>query len=275
MSIQQPTEGSIDRFQSIVGTRLDGSPLGVMLDIDGTLAPIAPKPDQAIIPEATREVLRRLVAIPGVVVALITGRSAKDAVRMVDVPGAWIIGNHGLELRTPGGELTASSEARGYRAAVSAAAVKLGPAVAAAPGAFIEDKTLSLSLHYRQANPDEVPALRQRAQQIADETGLRLMEGKMLVELRPPVHIDKGTAAVALADRIGVHSDASLLYAGDDRTDEDAFRALRERHPRVVTVRILSDGDRADAKTRAELILGSTEQLRGVLEMLAARRERA
>jgi trehalose 6-phosphate phosphatase len=99
------------------------------------------------------------------------------------------------------------------------------------------------------------------------------MEGKMMVELRPPVNIDKGTAAVALSDRLGVGAEASLLYAGDDRTDEDAFRALRRRNPRVVTVRVLSDGDGGDGKTDSEITLRSTEQLRRVLELLAARRE--
>lgn len=271
--ISESEEESIDRFQRVVGTRLDASPLALMLDIDGTLAPIAPTPERAMVPRATREVLRRLAVLPEVIVALITGRSAEDALRMADLPGLWIIGSHGLELRTPAGELSASPEAHRYRPAVAAAAEKLGPAAAAVAGAIIEDKTWSLCLHYRLVNPGDVPELKRHAHLAADETGLRVMEGKMMVELRPPVNIDKGTAAVALSDRLGVGPDASLLCAGDDRTDEDAFRALRRRYPRVVTVRVLSDGDRGDGTTDAELTLRSTEQLRRVLELLAARRE--
>lgn len=272
MTVQQ-LSGGIDRFAAAIGTRLDGAPLVVMLDIDGTLAPIALTPTGARIPGATRETLRRLVALPDVSVAFVSGRSAADTLRMVPVDDAWIIGNHGLELRTPEGDVTASPEARKYEAAVADAARTLASVQSTIPGTILEDKRWSLSLHYRLVDQGVVPIVMERAREAADATGLRITEGKKVVELRPPVRVDKGTAAVALAERLhAVDEPASLLYAGDDRTDEDAFRALRTRHPRAVTVRIMAADE---GPTNAEFILASPDELRQVLEWLVARRTRA
>jgi len=183
MSVGPPTRGYQHLITSI-GARLDGSPLVLLLDIDGTLAPIAPRPQDAAVPAATRETLEQLVHLPAVVVALISGRSADDVQRMIDVEGTWIIGNHGLELRTPSGDLAMTAEAREYEPAVADAARSLARIEVLAPGAFVEDKRWSLSIHYRMADPSVVPALKQRTSQVAREFGLREMEGKMIVERR-------------------------------------------------------------------------------------------
>ena len=270
MSVGQPTRG-LEKFIASVGGRLDGSPFVLLFDIDGTLAPIAPRPQDAAVPPATREAIQRLVNLPAVVVALISGRSAHDVQRMIDVEGTWIIGNHGLELLTPSGDLAATPEARAYEPAVAEAARRLASIDASAPGAFVEDKRWSLSVHYRMADPSAVPALKERASQVAREFGLREMEGKMIVELRPPVPIDKGTAAVALAEKLGALDEgASLLSAGDDRTDEDAFRALRSIKASTVTIRVAADDDATT--TSAEFVLASPDEIHQLLVWLAERR---
>lgn len=144
-----------------------------------------------------------------------------------------------------------------------------------APGAFLENKRWTLSLHYRLADPSPVPALLTRAREVAGAYGLRTMEGKKILELRPPPRIDKGTASVAFAERHGaLRQAASALYAGDDRTDEDAFRELRSRSSRAVTARIVAADDHRTEETHAEFALASPDELRQVLEWLAARRER-
>lgn len=271
--IAQPAAGG-EHFTAAVGSRLDGSPLAVMLDIDGTLAPIAPRPDDADVPEGMRAVLRRLVALPTVSVALVTGRSVEDAQRMA-VEGVWIIGNHGLELRTPDGELSASKEAATYHSAIQSAARDLAPLERQTPGAILENKRWGLSLHYRLVTPNAVPALIDRAREVANALGLRVFEGKKLVELRPPVRIDKGTAALAFAERVGaLRKGASVFYAGDDQTDEDAFRALRAgaRDPRAVTARVRDDEE--DGATEAEFVLASPDELQRALHWLVARRGR-
>lgn len=265
---------AVETLVETVGARLDGSPLGIFLDIDGTLAPIASRPEDAGVPPTTLAVLRRLVDLPEAAVALVTGRSAENALEMIDVAGTWIIGNHGLELRTPDGVLTAMPEVAAYEGAVARARAELEAAIVSIPGAFVENKRWSLSVHYRLSDPSFVPYIKDAAQRIAREARLRTLDGKMVVELRPPLDINKGTASVALAQRIKADGNgASLINAGDDRTDEDAFEALRAFNQDAVTIRI-GDGQTVAMPTHAEFTLDSPDELRQLLEWLVARRGR-
>jgi len=267
--------GGVDRFIGIVRDRLDGTPLAAMLDVDGTLAPIAPTPEQAMVPAETRETLRRLVALPGVVVALVSGRAAADAWRLAGVDGAWVIGNHGFELRTPDGQLSPLDAVRPFEDRIAEAAHLLSAVEPVVPGAIIENKRWTMSLHYRLVDPDDVGALVERARDVARTLDLRITEGKKIVELRPPVDVDKGTATISLVEHVGALAhDASVLYAGDDRTDEDAIAALRTRTERAVTVHVSGSNDQM-AGTRAEVVLDSTEELREVLDLIVARRSHA
>lgn len=263
---------ALDTFAAAVGSRLDGSPLAVMLDVDGTLAPIAPTPEHARVPDATRVTLARLATLPGVAVAFVSGRSATDTWRMTGVQGAWVIGNHGFELRTPDGQLSPVESVRPYEQAIADATQLLTAEEPAIPGAIVENKRWTMSLHYRLVDPAHVPMLIERARAVATRLGLRVTEGKKIVELRPPVDVNKGTATVSLAEHVGAFGEtASVLYAGDDRTDEDAFRALRARQPRAVTVHVAG---RDATQTAAEIVLESTEQMRAALDWLVARRAR-
>jgi trehalose-phosphatase len=245
-----------------------------MLDVDGTLAPIAPTPSNAVVSPATLDTLRRLAQLPDTSLALVSGRSAEDAWRLAGVEGAWVIGNHGFELRAPDGEVTADEIVLPFEGPLSAAARLLAVEWGATPGAIVEPKRWTLSLHYRLVEPGMAASLIQSAKEIARTLGLRVTEGKMVVELRPPVNVNKGTAAVAFAERLGALRDGgSALYAGDDQTDEDAFRALRANFRQAVTARVAgAAGDGSDATTDAELVLGSPDELRQVLEWLVLRR---
>jgi len=268
-------KSGIDRFIAVAHDRLDGTPLAVMLDVDGTLAPIAPTPEQAVVPDETRDTLRRLVALPGVVVALVSGRSAADAWRMAGVEGAWVIGNHGFELRTPDGQLSPIDVVRPFEDKIAEAAHQLSAVEPVVPGAIVENKRWTLSVHYRLVDPSEVKALVDRAREVARTLGLRLTEGKKIVELRPPVDVHKGTATWSLAQHLGATGpDASILYAGDDRTDEDAIAILREHSPRAVTIHV-SGANEGLGGTRAEVVLNSTDEVREALDLVVARRSRA
>jgi trehalose-phosphatase len=263
------------RYAGTFGERLDGSPLALMFDIDGTLAPIAPTPDAAVVPPETRDVLRQLAELPEVQVALVSGRSVADALRMLHVERVWIVGNHGLELRNPAGEVSVAPDAHPYEAVIEAAANALAPIARSAPGALVENKRWTVSLHYRLVDPGEVDALVGHAEDLARELGLRVTYGKKIIELRPPIEIDKGTATTALAQRVGALEGGCVLYAGDDQTDEDAFRALRAATVNAVTVRVMTTAvDYASTPTAAEFVLASPEELRGALEWLVARRTR-
>lgn len=180
----------------------------LLLDVDGTLAPIVPRPEDAAVPAETRAELARLRDRYGLV-ACVSGRPASDAERVVGVPGLRYVGEHGLEL---------DPAAREWAAAVAAFADGVPWPV--------ERKALSVSFHYRTA-PDREEAERVlgEAAERARTAGLVPRWGRMVLEVRPPLPTDKGTAVRALLAEAGLRR---ALYAGDDTTDLDAFRALGE-----------------------------------------------
>lgn len=178
----------------------------VLLDVDGTLAPIVDRPEDARVPDETRRELARLAGRYALV-ACVSGRTGDEVERMVDVPGVAVVGEHGLEL-----EPEAATWAD--RIATFASGVDW-PA---------ERKRLSVSFHFRRA--DDEAAARAYLTHVADSAeaeGFVPRWGRMVLEVRPPVEAHKGTAVRALVTRAGVRR---ALYAGDDRTDLDAFRGL-------------------------------------------------
>jgi trehalose-phosphatase len=257
--------------------RLSGSPFVALLDIDGTLSPIAQRHDEAIVPDETRRVVAELVAQPDAIVVAVSGRAADDAARMLDVPGTWIIGNHGLETGAPY-ELPRPRPELARFAPMMAEALNRCRALAAThAGVVVEDKRLTLSVHYRLADPATVAEVVSESRQIADGLGLRTTPGRRVVEIRPPIDVDKGTASVDLIRRVGAMSDdASVFCAGDDRTDEDMFWRVRSASPRAVTVRVLNDDDapnaRADYASSAELTVPDPDALRAMLAAIVERR---
>jgi trehalose 6-phosphate phosphatase len=186
--------------------RAEPDKAGVLLDVDGTLAPIATRPEDAHVPpEAKAEVAR--LAKRYALVACISGRTGEDAQRMVGVDGVVYVGAHGLEL-----EPEAVDWAERIRA--FARGVEWP----------VEDKGLTVSFHYREAG-DEQAAL-EYLQEVADRAradGLVPRFGRKVLELRPPIEAHKGTAVRRLLGERGLRR---ALYAGDDTTDVDAFRAL-------------------------------------------------
>ena len=250
-----------------VERRVLGSPLIVMLDVDGTLAPIAPRPEEALVPPSTRRAVAALAAREGVQVALVSGRAAADARRMVAVANVWVVGNHGCEVVSPEGESIVDPQVAPYRGALAQAARAIAERVRPVPGVIVEDKVWTLSVHYRLAEPSLIPRLRSSVSEVVVRHGLRMTEGKAVLEVRPPASVHKGTAVLALANRLGgLEPDASLVFAGDDRTDEDAFRALRGKNPRAVTIRVAEE----EVDTAAEFTVAGPDAMRAFLEWLAA-----
>lgn len=268
-----------EAMREAVAERLAHSPLLVALDIDGTLAPIAPTPDQAAVPPATRRTLERLTRLPHVEVAFVTGRAAADGRQLVAVPNSWTIGNHGVEVIDPGGALRVNAAAKTYAPAVAHAVRLLRERLAGYRGVLVEDKTWTVSVHVRLAEEAVVPNVEREVAAIARELGLRELEGKKIFELRPPIAIHKGIALLDLAAMLGVvRADVmrgSLVYVGDDRTDEDAFRVLPPPPAHAVTVHVgsaeLPDGQ----QTIAELLVADPAAVHEFLGWLVAMRERA
>jgi trehalose 6-phosphate phosphatase len=179
----------------------------ILLDVDGTLAPIVPRPEDARVPPETQAELRRLHARYGLV-ACVSGRAGDDARRVVGVPELVYVGNHGLEL---------APEAPVW-------AARLRQFLPRVDWPRIEDKGLSASLHYRDATDEEgaQAALAEVAAEARRE-GFTTRWGRKVLEVLPPLAADKGTAIRRLLEERRLDR---ALYAGDDATDLDAFAAL-------------------------------------------------
>ncbi len=216
----------------------------ILLDVDGTLAPIVERPDEARVPEETRRELARL-ASRYALVACISGRAGAEVERLVGVSGVAVVGEHGLEL---------APEAEGWAERIASFAAGVDwPA---------ERKPLSLTFHFRRAD-DEVAARAYltRVEAAARDNGLVPRWGRMVLEVRPPVDANKGTAVGALLHRAAV---SRALYAGDDTTDLDAFAGLAELE---LGVRVAVDSPEAPPTLleAADIVVNGTD---GMLELL-------
>ena len=188
-------------------------------DIDGTLAPIVARGEDARIPDALQYALARLAR--GAQVAVLTGRGRADARRMLAFEPAYVLGNHGIE-GLPGGEAALDALAR--VSAVWRAALAADAALADA-GVVLEDKRFSLSLHYRLA-PDQAAArhaIERATAALAPKA--KVILGKCVVNLLPPSAPTKGDALRALLAEL---PSGCALYAGDDDTDEHVFDLPRD-----------------------------------------------
>jgi trehalose-phosphatase len=203
--------------------------LFLFLDYDGTLAPIVSRPELAFCPSEVKNHLRKLQDLPGVYIAIISGRSLKDVREKVGVSGIVYVGNHGLEIDDPAGQhkkfLTPAIAKELKRITLN-----LQKSLKEIPGILFEDKGATLSIHYRNV-PQKFFA---QISQILEEELQRwkdrwkIASGKMVWEIRPNVDFHKGKA---VREILNTSPPEGLLpiYLGDDQTDEDAFRALKGR----------------------------------------------
>ena len=196
-------------------------PLGIVSDIDGTLAPIVPNPDDAAISARCRALLHALMA-KGVRVALISGRSLEKARAMAGLPGALLAANHGLEVWVDGQAETPEAVREYWQRARNVVREVAGMHI---PGVTAEDKGPVLAFHYRQAGTraDAREAILQALRASPSARDFRVHEGRKVIELRPPLAIDKGTALADLVARMGARA---VLCLGDDATDVDMFRRV-------------------------------------------------
>lgn len=223
MPIGSPESQAEEILQS-----LDGRRLVVLLDYDGTLSPIAPRPEDAVLSAATREVLRHLGE--RWMTAIISGRSLADARDLVGLDHLLYAGNHGLEIEGPAGSDIRRNLAEDFSPDVAAVAAELDAALAEVEGSLVENKRYSLSVHYRLVAPERVTAVETAVDAaIARHPRLEKRLGKKVFELRPNLAWDKGKAVRWVLETID-DEDAGLLpvYIGDDVTDEDAFAALAD-----------------------------------------------
>jgi trehalose 6-phosphate phosphatase len=203
---------------------LRARPAALVTDIDGTLSPIAPSPEEAEVLPGCRKALADLAKVLHLV-AVVSGRRVEEAHRMVGLDQLTYIGNHGLERWDSAGGYR--SEAEPYAALMAEALRALRHELQGLAGVRLEDKESVISIHYR-ASPNPAAArqaILEASKRVLPEDGPTIAEGKKVIEVRPPLAVDKGTVVRGL---VREHDLRGIVYLGDDLTDVDAFRAVRD-----------------------------------------------
>ena len=242
----------------------------VLVDIDGTISPIVENAADARVPESTRQLLIAISRRYGVLAA-VSGRRASEARAMVSIGSATYIGSHGAELLKAGGtEAVLDPRLREWTARIDAFRRESDTAELRRRRVRIEDKGPIVAFHWRGAGDEEAARAAVDALAVqAEANGLEVHWGRKVMEARPPVRIDKGAGVTTLLTEAGTEV---ALYAGDDVTDLDAFRALRAlatagvlKH--AICVGVSSEDGPAEIEADADLVVDGTD---GVRELLAA-----
>ncbi len=246
---------ALDSYGQVIGIVAGRQPF-ICLDYDGTLSEIVPDPDAATLVDGAAEALEHLSAqCP---VAILSGRDLADIRHRVGVAGIWYAGSHGFELIAPDGSQHQHDDAAAAVGVLENAAADLRAELAQIPGARVEHKRFAVAVHYRNVARERVAEVIATAHRHGRRHGLRMTSGRKVVELRPDIDWDKGTALAWIRDRI-FHTERVLpMYIGDDLTDEDAFDAVRFSGIGIV-VRHDEDGDRP---TAASFTLRSPTEVR-------------
>ncbi len=253
---------------SLSPLRSDPARSAVLLDIDGTLAPIVDNAAEASVPETTRQLLITISRRYGLV-ACISGRRASEARAMVSIGTIAYLGSHGAELLRPGwAEAQLDPELSRWWPRIEDFRHESDTHELRRRRVRIEDKGPIVAYHWRGATDEQdaraaIDAIAQRAQ----DSGLEVHWGRKVMEVRPPVRIDKGVGVRMLLEE---GSYANAVYAGDDMTDLDAFRALRDlrsegRIERVLCVGVSSEDGPQDVVDESDFLVDGTDGVRRLL----------
>lgn len=256
-----------DPWQTLRDWSREPRKVGLFTDIDGTLAPIVPTPDLSEVSSELKDLLRELHARCRVV-AGVSGRSTSDALDLVGLEGLVYHGNHGFEVLRDGAvEVVPEAEpyAEAIRELERRAREELEPL-----GAFVEEKGITASIHYRNVTPEVGKRCVEFVQGEGERLGLRIMVGRGVVEARPPVHVNKGTAVRQLVEE---YEPQRALFLGDDTTDLDAFRTLETLRDEGVVEEILRVGVASaegppEITSEADLVVDGVEGVEKALRAL-------
>jgi trehalose 6-phosphate phosphatase len=214
---------ALEHVQEIAGR---SRRVAVFLDYDGTLTPIVSQPENAWLSDSMRQTLRELAARAPV--AILSGRDLDDVRRRVDIDSIVYGGSHGFDIAGPGG--LRRQMATEFLPNLDVVEKELHEVLDGVPGARVERKLFSVAAHYRNVKENDVAAVeRAVAAMPARHSKLRRIDGKKVYELLPDIAWDKGKAVIWLLETFGLdRENVRPVYIGDDRTDEDAFRALQQ-----------------------------------------------
>lgn len=244
-----------------MGERLRGKKVVVLLDYDGTLTPIVERPELAKLSKEMRQALSDLAG--KCTLAIISGRDLSDVQDLVAIEGVLYAGSHGFDISGPEGHME-YQQGRAYLPSLDRAERSLRERLKEIPGCQVERKHFAIAVHFRRVDDGQVPAVEAAVDEVlAAHEDLRKTGGKKIFELRPDIEWDKGKAITWILQQLGLDGkDVLPFYLGDDLTDEDAFRELREKG---ITI-LVQDESRP---TLAHYAVENPEDVRLFLHMLA------
>jgi len=231
----------------------------LLLDYDGTLTPIVLRPELAVLSEDMRDVLKKIAEkYP---TAIISGRAIDDVKNMVKVENIYYAGNHGFEISND--RKLANPDAEKTRVVINEICRKMQKNLIHIKGSIVENKGITASVHYRMVSDNDFLELTKIFKEVIapylEKGEIKITSGKKVFELRPNIEWNKGKAVEWVIDAIG--KEGTPVYIGDDRTDEDAFTALRNKG---VTVLV----SEKTGKTNAKYYLRNVDEVKIFLEGL-------
>jgi trehalose-phosphatase len=234
---------ALDSYGQLIGVVNGRRPL-VCLDFDGTLSEIVSDPDAATLVAGGAEALENLAS--QCQVAILSGRDLADVRDRVGLPGIWYGGSHGIELIGPDGTYHRNEAASAAIPVLELAAVALRDELTGVAGALVEHKRYAVAVHYRNAPPERVGQIVAATYRCGRQNGLRVTGGRKVIELRPDIDWDKGTALEWIREHVPQFGRVLPIFVGDDLTDEDAFEVIRANGVGII-VRHDEDGERPTA----------------------------
>ena len=238
----------------------------VMLDFDGTLAPIVEHASLAVLPVKAKQHLSKLAASSGIDLAIVTGRAIADLHPRIGIDGIEFSGNHGRERLKPGSSRTELDSS--VRVIVAQVCEQVRKEVSGISGVYVEDKGLTASLHYRQVPAEFHAQVREVFRDIERTFGaaIEVAEGKCVFDFFPADGANKGKAVMVLLAERGGAAKVLPIYCGDDTTDETVFRALP---PDSITVYVGSGETESAARYR----VGDTTEVAEFIGRMGSLRE--
>lgn len=260
-----------ESWESFSSEILAASHILLLSDYDGTLTPIVDRPQDAVLSNDMGTKLRTLANHPSFSIGIVSGRSLKEIKDMVGIEGIYYAGNHGLEIDGPGLSYI-NPQAREAQMKIKDIARQFIEKLGDIDGVLIEDKDLSLSVHYRLVEEKHVQQVVEVFRQITSPEvyngNIRISSGKKVLEVRPPVDWHKGKAAETIIEEIEKVTGSTVkmsIYLGDDSTDEDAFKAIGRRHGWSIFVG--SENSSSEAEYFLESVLEVETFLTRLLEL--------
>lgn len=249
-----------------VRSKLSNKHVLFFFDYDGTLTAIVQTPQQAVIPEETKELLKKLSQKPNYTLAIISGRALEDIKNIVGLKDIIYAGNHGLEIEGPKIKFEGQVSPRS-KSVIRNIYENMVRNLTKIKGVLIEDKGLAISVHYRLVAGKDMQEFLSKFCEITEPYMVKdkiiINEGKKVYEIKPPVAWDKGKVVLWLLARqqFLLGEDRIFpVYIGDDITDEDAFKALKRKG---LTVFVGKSGN-----SMANYYLNNTEEVTKFLRLI-------